>query len=226
MPDARAVIFANGLLPDLEAAGRLIEPGEALIAADGGTRHALALGRVPGVVIGDLDSLLPADRLQLDAAGARLIVHPRDKNETDLELALRYAVENGFRTIVVVGALGGRLDQTLGNLALLTTPTLAGLDVCLDDGIEQVRFTRDRLEVQGKAGDLVSLLPWGADAGGVTTQGLRWPLSGETLSAHGSRGISNELLGETASVTLESGLLLVVQRRNRQPTIVNRRSLP
>jgi thiamine pyrophosphokinase len=233
MPESRLVIFANGLLPDPDAARRLTRPGDTLVAADGGTRHALELGLVPAVVIGDLDSLQPEDRIRLDEAATRLVAHPRDKDETDLELALRYAVENRFRSILVVGAIGGRLDQTLCNLALLTAPWLAELEVRLDDGLEEAWFVRgcrvapsrgDSRGIRGEAGEVVSLLPWGADATGVTTQGLRWPLSSETLSAHQSRGISNELLGATASLVLESGLLLVVHRRNRQSAVLSQQS--
>ena len=104
----RAIIFANGSLPDLEPAHRLIRPGDVLLAADGGTRHALSLGLMPSIVIGDLDSLSEADRQRLENAGTRLLQRPRDKNETDLELALYYALEQGFTRVVILAALGGR----------------------------------------------------------------------------------------------------------------------
>lgn len=222
----RAIIFVNGLVPDPDAARRLIRPGDMLLAADGGTRHALALGLSPSVIIGDLDSLTEKERLQAESAGARLIRHPREKDATDLDLGLRHAIEAGFREILVLGALGGRLDQTLANLSLLTAPALAGVDARLDDGVEQAFFVRDRGRVRGRAGDLVSLLPWGGEAAGVTTDGLRWPLRGESLRPHETRGVSNEMLGEAASVSIASGLLLVVHRRqssvpNQQSSITN-----
>ena len=215
----RAVIFANGILPDLEAVHRLIDPGDTLIAADGGTHHALALGFIPAVLIGDLDSLTAADRRQVEAAGAVIRQHPRDKNETDLELALQYAVKAGFREIVVTAALGGRLDQTLGNLFLLTRPEYAALDIRMDDGVEAGWFVYSRSEVHGQAGDLISLIPWNGEAAGVTTEGLRWPLMDETLYPDRTRGISNELLGEAASVALKSGRLLLVHRRSQPSQI-------
>ncbi len=93
---SRAVIFVNGHIPDLRTSPPLDPPGDILIAADGGTRHALALGLVPSVVIGDLDSLTDDDRRKLEAAGAEIRSYPRDKNETDFELALHYAVEAGY----------------------------------------------------------------------------------------------------------------------------------
>jgi len=209
----RAIIFANGTLADPEPVRRFIGPADLLIAADGGTRHALALGLTPSVIIGDLDSLTADDRRWTVEHGARLVEFPRDKNETDLELAINYAVDQGCTEIVIVAALGGRLDQTLGNLSLLTDSRLAALDIRLDDGMEEVFFVRERCQVTGKPGDIVSLLPWGGDVTGVRTEGLRWPLNSETLYPHKTRGISNEMLGEIAQIEIGSGLLLVVHRR-------------
>ena len=209
----RALIFVNGNLPDLAALRRLLLADDFLIAADGGTRHILALGLTPAVLIGDLDSLSDENRRLLDQAGTKIHQSPRNKNETDLELALHFAVEAGYHQLRVVAALGGRLDQTLGNLALLTDPSLSGLDIRADDGLQEAFFTRDGCRLQGDPGDLISLVPWGGEVTGVTTMGLRWPLSGEVLWPYRTRGISNELLDETASVLIDAGLLLVVHRR-------------
>lgn len=209
----RCIIFANGTLPKPDYALRLIRPDDFIIAADGGTRHARTLGLLPSIVIGDLDSLTLADRAALESGGTKIIQHPRDKDVTDLELALNYAIENGFREIIIVAALGDRLDQTLGNLSLLTDPQLLTFDLRLDDGVEQAFFCRDQAEVEGRPGDLVSLIPWGREVHGVRTEGLRWPLSNETLYPHKTRGISNEMSDETARVEIDSGLLLVIHKR-------------
>ncbi len=211
----RAVIFVNGHLPDLEPARRLIHTGDTLIAADGGTRHILALGLLPSVVIGDLDSLTTEDRRRLEESDIEIRQYPGDKDDTDLALALQYAFESRYREILIVAALGGRLDQSLANLALLTDPSLAEINVRLDDGIEEAFFVRTQADVQGRPGDTVSLIPWGSEAEGVKTEGLRWPLRGETLCPDKTRGISNEMLGETAIVSLESGLLLCIHRRQK-----------
>ncbi|MEW6239648.1 MAG: thiamine diphosphokinase [Chloroflexota bacterium] len=209
----RVLIFANGHLPDLAAARTLIRADDILLAADGGTRRALALGLIPSVVIGDLDSISQEERQKVEEAGVRLIQHPRDKNETDLELALQFAIEQNHREIVIVAALGDRLDQTLANIALLTDLRLSTFDLKLDDGVEEAFFCRDRAEVRGRGGDLVSLIPWGGAATGVRTAGLKWPLSGETLFPEKTRGISNEMLGATAHIEIVSGLLLIIHRR-------------
>jgi len=213
---SRAVIFVHGQIPDLETVRQLTRPGDTILAANGGTRHVLALELTPSIVIGDLDSLTGDDVRKLEIAGTEIRRHSRDKNETDFELALNYSIEAGYREILVVAALGYRLDQTLGNLSLLTDPRLSTLDVRLDDGVEEVFFMRNQGQVRGVAGDTVSLIPWGGDVTGVSTDGLRWPLGGETLYPDKTRGISNELLGESASVNMESGLLLIVHSRHRQ----------
>jgi len=213
---SRAVIFVNGHIPDLELVRSLIKPGDVILAANGGTRHALALGLTPSVVIGDLDSLTDDDRRKLEGTGTEIHCYSSEKNETDFDLALHYSAEAGYREILIIAALGDRLDQTLGNLSLLTDPVLAELDIRLDDGVEQAYFTRTQSRIVGSPGDIVSLIPWGGEVRGVTTSGLRWPLGCETLYPHQTRGISNELLGDTASVSLKSGLLLVIHSHNRR----------
>jgi thiamine pyrophosphokinase len=209
------VIFANGNLPDPQLAGRLLLPEDVIIAADGGTRHALTLGRMPAVIIGDLDSLTPEARREVESAGAQLIPYSRDKDETDLELAIQYALRAGASQILLVGVLGQRLDHTLGNLSLLSDPALSNVDIRADDGIEEAFFCRDQVQIHGQAGDTVSLIPWGQPVRDVHTLELKWPLSGETLDPHKTRGVSNEMLAATAEVRIGSGLLLVVHRRNQ-----------
>lgn len=210
----RALIFINGDLPDLDAARRILEPDAFMIAVDGGTRHLLALGLLPSVVIGDLDSLDPAHLLTLEKNHVEIIQHPKDKDETDLELALNYALDLGYRNIRLVAALGGRLDHTLGNLSLLTKPSLAGLDLRIDDGVEEAFFVRRQAQIHGRAGETVSLLPWNGDVTGIQTEGLRWPLRHETLKAHKTRGISNEMVSDLAKISIDSGLLLCIHCSN------------
>ncbi len=212
---ARLVIFANGVVPELISARQIIHAGDVFYAADGGTHHALALGLMPSIVVGDLDSLRPDERRQLDAVGVQIHQFPRDKDKTDLELALELAIEAGHREILIMGALGGRLDQTLGNLALLSDARLSTCDIRLDDGVEEAFFTRDRCEIHGRPADIISLVPWGKKVTGILTEGLRWPLNNETLYTDRTRGISNEMSHEIASVKLKSGLLLVIHHRQK-----------
>ncbi len=214
MQGKRAVIFANGELPAPDAVQTWIDVNDLLIAADGGSRHAFSLGLKPQAIIGDLDSLTAEAKAMAEEQGTSILAYPRDKDETDLELALQYAVQQGCTSIRVIAALGGRLDQTLGNLALLINPAWQHLDIRLDDGVEEAWFIREHATIHGMAGDTISLLSWGGLAAGVTTTGLKWALAGETLYPYKTRGISNEMLMDTATVCLGTGLLLCVHRRS------------
>jgi thiamine pyrophosphokinase len=198
--------------------GRWVENSDLVIGADGGAAVAMQHGVLPGLVIGDMDSLREADRALLEAEGVRIVVHPRAKDETDLELALRYAVKEGATEIVVLGALGGRLDHTLSNVLLLALPELEGLSVRIVRSGEEALLLRsgEGVTLSGGPGDLVSLLPVGGTVQGVSTTGLAWGLSSDALEFGQSRGVSNVMLGATARVDVESGTLLVVHSRSEE----------
>ena len=143
-----------------------------------------------------------------------------DKDESDTELAVVAAADAGAAAITVLGALGGRrFDHALANVALLAHPRLAGRRVVLLDPRTRVSLVVGprgdeppaRWPLAGRAGDLVSLLPLGAPAEGVTTDGLRYPLRDEPLEAGPARGLSNVRVAEDAAVTVRRGLLLVVE---------------
>lgn len=209
----RAVIFANGDLADGEAVRRWLRPEDYLIAADGGLRHLRALGLQPHRAIGDLDSLTPEEAAALQESGVQIERHPAEKDETDLELAIQYAVRQGFKRIRVVAALGGRLDQTLANLALLEMPGLEGVDIRLDDGREEILIIRDQAVVEGQPGDTVSLLAMNECTKGIVTSGLKYALNHETLCPNRTRGISNEMTDERAEIRLLTGRLLCMHTR-------------
>ncbi len=209
----RTVIIANGEPPTGGDLQRWLRDGDTLLCADGGARAALAYGLRPERVIGDFDSLTESELDRLAQRGVLLDRHPTHKDETDLELALRYATSTGCEEIVVLGALGGRLDQTVANVMLLAMPQLVGRRVVIASGAEKTFLLRPGapFELRGSAGDVVSLIPFGGDATGVRTEGLEYPLREETLSFGPARGVSNVMLGERATVALAGGLLLCVQ---------------
>ena len=218
----RAVIFANGLLGSLDDARQALRPGDILIAADGGARHCVSLGLVPHYLVGDFDSLDPHEQDELRQMGVAIYQHPARKDFTDLELALRHARALGADEIIVLGGLGARWDQTLANLLLPAAKEFASVHIRLLDGPQEVFLLREgeSAEVRGSLGDTVSLIPLGGDAQDVTTDGLEYPLRGEALVFGATRGVSNVLLGETASIRLERGLLLCVVIHHATPVEV------
>jgi thiamine pyrophosphokinase len=208
-----AIVLAGGdpVEPDL----RTLLPDDAVVvAADSGLHQAELLGLRVDYVVGDLDSADPAAVERARAAGAVVERHPTDKDATDLELAFDLARDRGAVRITVVGGSGGRLDHFLANVALLGSPRFADLEIDArlgDAYVVVVQGGRLPRVVTGTAGSLVTLLPVGGDASGITTIGLQYPLRGATLRPGTSRGVSNMLVGEQASVALDQGTLLVIQ---------------
>jgi thiamine pyrophosphokinase len=206
----RTVIFANGEFPNPQTTRDLLRPDDFIIAANGGTRHALSIGVTPHIVIGDLDSLSTDDQALVEAAGSPIVRFSPRKDETDLELALLHAAREGATEIVILAALGGRLDQTLANVLLLALPELEGLDVRIVEGRQETFLIQDEALIEGQPGDTVSLIPLGGDAVGVTAEGLEWPLNDSSLRFGLARGVSNVLVKEQACVCVRRGLLLCV----------------
>ena len=217
-PLQRVVIIANGVPPDEATVRRWLQPDDdsthvRLICADGGARIALALGLTPEVVVGDLDSLDETAQARLKAMGCRFVVYPAAKDWTDLELALKLALQESATEIVILGALGGRLDQELANILLLLLPEVEGVPTRIVDERQEMFVARDQAEIVGQPGDVVSLIPLGGDAEGIVTEGLLYPLRDEPLLSGPARGVSNVMDGPKARVTLRSGALLIVHAR-------------
>jgi thiamine pyrophosphokinase len=191
-----------------------------VIAADGGYLRARSLGLRVDLLVGDLDSL-PASTVE-QAASAGIPIHRSsvDKDESDTELAVLEAIERGADRVTVLGAFGGpRFDHALANVWLLAHAALVGAEVILLDGTTRVSVVTApdddgrpvRRSLPGPVGSMVSLLPLGGDAEGVTTRGLRYPLAGEPLALGPARGISNVRTAPDASVTLDRGRMLVIE---------------
>jgi thiamine pyrophosphokinase len=217
-PQTKVLIFANGDANDGPLVRQVLTTAATawVIAADGGARQAAFFGFRPQIVIGDLDSLTATEVAALEAEGVAIHRAPPDKDETDLELALLYAAGQGVRWIRIIGGIGDRIDQTLGNLYLMALPALRGMDVRLVARNQQAWLLHPGENlIEGAPGDTLSLLPVGGDASGIRTEGLHYPLRGETLAFGPARGMSNVLTGDHARVILGSGLLLAIHTLGR-----------
>lgn len=212
-----ALVLADG---SVSPAQRLddVWPGwsdglDLVIAADGGARHAAALGRPIDLWVGDGDSIGEDELATLARQGVPIRRSPVDKDESDTELALLAALDAGAHRVTILGALGGeRVDHGLANVWLLGHPRLLDCDVRLVDAAARIRLVGPgRADLGGRIGDLVSLLPFGRDAGGLTTDGLRYPLRDESLASGPSRGLSNVRVAGEAFLFVGSGRILVVE---------------
>jgi thiamine pyrophosphokinase len=209
MPKA-AVIIAHGELEVTSQVREAVARADLIVAADGGAASAVAQGWWPHLLVGDLDSAPAEVEAAVLAHGGRIVRYPARKDETDTELALRAALEGGAEEVFLIGAAGDRLDHTLANVLLLALPEAAGVRLTILAGKQRLFLIRDRAEICGRPGDLLSLLPIGGDASGIWTTGLEYPLRGEALPFGTPRGVSNVLSEACATVRLEKGLLLAI----------------
>ncbi|MBW7881266.1 MAG: thiamine diphosphokinase [Caldilineaceae bacterium] len=207
----RAIVFVNGMVENYERLGSWLCPDDLLVGADGGTLHILALGKRPHVVVGDLDSLPDYTVAALESEGVQIERHRPDKSQTDLELAIERALREGADEILLLGALGGRLDQTLANLLILAQREWsAPIRLAEGEQVAQVVRGGEQLTLHGQIGSIVSAIPLSPQVTGITYTGMRYPLQNATLSFGSTRGISNEIAGTPATIRINSGLLLVV----------------
>jgi thiamine pyrophosphokinase len=202
------VVFAAGVGP---APSVVIPAGAIVIAADGGADVALGLGVAVDVVVGDLDSISAESLDVLERSGARIERHPVEKDATDLALALDEALTFEPRRVVLAGPAGGRLDHLLGELLLLGAEDYAAVEIDALLGAAEIHVVRRERLLAGTPGEVVSLHALHGPALGVTTEGLVYPLNGETLSPGSSRGLSNLFAAAEARISVEQGVVLAVR---------------
>jgi thiamine pyrophosphokinase len=207
-----AVVVLGGT-PPTRAIKKYIPAHQLVIAADSGLHGAIDLGLRVNVVIGDMDSVDKAVLAAVEANGTTVTQLPRDKDSTDAELALLKAVEMGATKIVLITKGGGRLDHELGVFAVLQNPSLrhCTIQAMWDNSMLHLIHGPASVTITGKQGSNVGLIAAGGTASGITTHGLKWALANEALTPYSSRGISNQLTEETATISVQAGSLFVVQ---------------
>lgn len=208
----KIAVLANGAW-NLEWGSQVLKEVDFLICADGGANHAALSGRLPNLLIGDLDSITPECLKQCENAGCVIKRFPCEKDETDLELALTYAEEQARlvseRDIWLYGATGKRIDHFMGNIAMMLAYARKGYRVRLVDPEHEIWILQSHECIRRSLGQELSLIAL-SERAVVTTEGLYYPLQQEILSQDSPRGISNVFLGEEALIQVHEGLVLVV----------------
>ena len=187
-----------------------------VIAVDGGFRHARELGLKVDVLVGDMDSVDDQNKNLAAEQGVTTLRFPEAKDETDLELALLHTVKLGADEIIILGALGGRLDMSLANILLLTHPQLMNVQVELWAGNQTAWLLRPPGgSIPGEPGDTVSLIPMVEDATDISTTGFTYALENDVLALGTVRGVSNVITEQEARIEFGSGSLLIVHTPGR-----------
>lgn len=205
----KCVILSGGPIENYESA--VLKTGDMVICADGGTRHAKALGVVPDLIIGDMDSIDPGLLEEFKKKGCRVAEFQREKDEVDTELAIYAALEANADEISILGGTGGRLDHTLANIHLLAIPAERGVRAFMEDHLHRVSLAAPGLPVVVEGhGVAFSLLPLTSCVSGVVTRGARWELDGAEFVTGKPYGVSNMVKADKVLITVDRGMLAVI----------------
>lgn len=212
----RAIIFYNGDLSNLKQAPKYIKSSDFIICADGGVEHAFKMGLKPNIVIGDFDSSSEDLQKQIAEKSIEIIKYKTDKDETDSELAINYAIEHGYREITIFGLLGTRVDHLLTNIFYLENLAHKNANITIIEGKQEIRVAKKHIKITGKIGDIVSLLPLKNDVKKLTATGLQYQdkLNGVDLIFGYSFGLSDVLIEKNAEISFAEGTLLVIHENS------------
>ncbi len=200
----QAIIIANGKMERPDALSSYLNSSTLIITADGGIYNCISLGLRPNVIIGDLDSIKDEELTIYTQAGTEIFKYPKRKDETDLELALQYALKIGITDLIIIGGLGARWDMSIANILIIAHPMYADINIRLLDGHQEIRLLRagDSTIIHGHPGETISLIPLAGDVLGITTSGLEYPLNDETLQFGTARGVSNVFILEQVQINI------------------------
>ena len=183
-----------------------------IVAADSGLNHAAPLGLTPSVVVGDYDSLGHAPNVD---AGVEVITVPTEKDVTDTQLAVELALTRGANEVHILGGLGGRLDHTLSNLAILEDLADKKVRATIEDGQNRVRLLQNDSTILPRSGyTYLSLLALDPVVKGVDIEGVKYPLKGAKIQRSFGFAVSNEITGNCCFVSVRKGKMLVVESRD------------
>ena len=206
----KCLIVTAGQPPEYELLAAHTKDADLIICADGAAGALIEHNIIPDVLIGDFDSASNSNIAFLETSGSKLIRLEVQKNETDTEAAVALALKSGAEDIVILGALGLRLDHALGNLGMLIKADRAGVRCLIIDELHEITAARGTYMLHGIPGQTVSILPMTGDIT-VTATNLYYPLDRLLLRHDASRGISNVLVSSPATLEIEGGYALIIK---------------
>ena len=207
----QTVVALGGDLRDSALVRSAISGAGLIVAADSGAARLAAIGIQPHVIIGDFDSLDPVELWRLRAGGVEVVEHPAPEQRTDADVAIELALRRGASSVIVLGVFGGaRIDHALGNLSLLSQPSLRDIPTWAVDGWSALTILRGdgvrETHFHGRPGDYISVIPLSDRVEGVAIVGAKWPLQDAVLERGLVQAVSNELVGERAMIRISAGV--------------------
>ncbi|APQ59735.1 MULTISPECIES: thiamine diphosphokinase [Paenibacillus] len=213
MTKKRAIVFSGGRLNEEDL--HQIQPDDFIIGADKGALFLIEHGITPHVSVGDFDSITPEEKEKVELASQRMIAcDPVLKDLTDTELALEIAMDEHVDHVLLLGVTGTRMDHTLANVQILVRAMQHHISCAIMDAHNYIELTGSTLEIQPMGYTYTSLLPMTAEVTGIQLEGFMYPLHNATLKMGQSRAVSNKLTASKGTISIKSGLLLVIQSKD------------
>lgn len=205
------IIMASGTLKRYDYFARLIGRSDRVVAVDGGARHLRKMNIVPETAIGDFDSIDAESLAFLEKNNVAKIKHPRNKDASDTELAVHWAIGKGATSITLMGVTGTRLDHTMANIFLMRSIADAGIYCRIVDDNNEIYLVTNKIELTGNPGELLSLIPLTLTVRGITITGVDFPLNNADISMGSSLGVSNRFAGTKAQISIKEGMAAVTK---------------
>lgn len=201
----KAVIFCGGRIEDYSYIEQESLENALVICADGGYGHTEKLNITPDVIIGDNDSWNGEYPEEIKS-----IKCPSEKDYTDTERCIDYAIENGCREILIYGGLGGRLDHEFSNYCLLLYALKKGAKVVLLDKYNEIWMEDKPFTLKKDKKKYVSFFPYGGEVQDFSVKGLKYEGDNINLNTDSTLTVSNEFLNSSAEISFSSGYVLVM----------------
>ncbi|MBU5677368.1 thiamine diphosphokinase [Alkaliphilus sp. MSJ-5] len=207
----KVTVVTNGHIENMNILKSVIENSDYIICADGAAKYLMKLNIYPNILVGDLDSINKDAFQWIENGGVKVQQFPVKKDMTDTELAIEFALEQSPSTITIVGAIGSRMDHSLGNIMLLYKIHKMGIKANIINEINHITITDSTINVAGKIGQTISVIPISGDVKGVTLEGLEYPLTNHDIDMGSSLGISNRFIKDRATISVKEGTVLVIK---------------
>jgi thiamine pyrophosphokinase len=207
----KAVIISHGDLSNYKILENECENSELIICADGGAEFAYKYGIVPNYLIGDFDSINEEILEHFKTVETEIIKYSCEKDLTDTEICVYKALELKCDEICILAGIGGRMDHSLGNIGLLHIIENANARGYIAAEDCYIYLCIREINIYGKKGDILSILPFKGEAKGVYLSGLKYPLNNFNIPFGSPIGISNIMLSEKCNVKIQSGELLILK---------------
>ena len=202
----RCVIVGGASIGDYKRIRGYLRDGDFFVFCDSGLRHTEPLGVSPSLIVGDFDSHARPD------TKIETIVLPSEKDDTDTVFAVKEALRRGFSEFLIIGAIGERLDHTLGNVSILLHIESHGKKAKIVDDYSEMEIVSSNPAFIDDSFSYFSLITISEKAEGVTIVNAKYPLTDAVITNEYQYGVSNEVLpGKTAKVSVKKGKLLLIK---------------